>query len=288
MDLTTAAPVVGCPPKRRHVHHAPPATPCSVLLPRPRLLTALGVLLGLLAVAAAMGGGQILLTWDEPIQRWVESNRTPTLDDVFLTISRFGSTIPVLVLGTTAAAVTWRRCRAVGVALLVATFSRPLLEFTVKALVDRERPDLDRLVAGNGPSFPSGHVMAAVALWGLLPLVVSLYTRRREVWWASVAVAGMLIAGIAASRVYLGVHWFSDVTAGLVVGAFFLIGVETVLRRQHARHPCGPASPPDEPPTSSTAVTGRWSDSDENLSPVGASRSGSDALVGVASADTYT
>ena len=171
---------------------------------------------------------------------------------------------------------------------LVATFSRPLLEFAVKALVDRERPDLDRLVAGNGPSFPSGHVMASIALWGLLPLVVSLYTRRREVWWASVAVAGTLIAGIAASRVYLGVHWFSDVTAGLVVGAFFLIGVETLLHRQHVRHPCGSAAPPDKLPTSSVAVTGRWSDSDENLLPVGASRSGSDALVGVASGDTYT
>ncbi len=288
MDLTTAAPVVECAPIRRHVHHTPPATPCSVLLPRRGLLTALGVLLGLLALAAAARGGEVLLTWDEPIQHWVEAHRTSTLDTVFLTISRFGATIPVLVLGTAAAALTWRRCRAVGVALLVATFSRPLLEFAVKALVDRERPDLDRLVAGNGPSFPSGHVMASIALWGLLPLVVSLYTRRREVWWASVAVAGTLIAGIAASRVYLGVHWFSDVTAGLVVGAFFLIGVETLLHRQHVRHPCGSASPPDELPTSSVAVTGRWSDSDENLSPVGASRSGSDALVGVASGDTYT
>jgi len=108
-----------------------------VLLPRRGLLTALGVLLGLLALAAAARGGEILLTWDEPIQHWVEAHRTSTLDTVFLTISRFGATIPVLVLGTAAAALTWRRCRAVGVALLVATFSRPLLEFAVKALVDR-------------------------------------------------------------------------------------------------------------------------------------------------------
>jgi hypothetical protein len=80
--------------------------------------------------------------------------------------------------------------------------------------------------------------MAAIALWGLMPLVVSLYTRRKAVWWASVAVAGALIAGIGASRVYLGVHWFSDVTAGLIVGAFFLLGIEAVLIRLHGRHPC--------------------------------------------------
>ena len=49
----------------------------------------------------------------------------------------------------------------------------------------------------------------------------------------------LLIVSIAASRVYLGVHWFSDVTAGLIVGSFFLLGVDVLLGRQHTRHPCG-------------------------------------------------
>jgi undecaprenyl-diphosphatase len=251
--LSTAAAVVR-PALARHVHATTPATPSSLLLSRPRLLLGLVALFGVLAIAAAAWGGQVLLTWDEPIQRGVEARRTSALDDVFLTISRFGSTIPVLVIGTLASIVTWRRCRAVGMAVLVATFSRPLLEFTVKTLVDRDRPDYERLVEGNGPSFPSGHVMAAIALWGLMPLVVSLYTRRRAIWWASVAIAGALIAGIAASRIYLGVHWFSDVTGGLIVGAFFLIGIEAVLIRQHARHPCHLGGCP-ETETSADAVT---------------------------------
>jgi undecaprenyl-diphosphatase len=221
-----------------HVHTAPPFTPSSVLLRRRRLLFALGALLVALATAAALGNGQALLTWDEPIQRGVEANRTPALNDLFLMLSRLGSTIVVLVLGTLGAILTWRRCRAVATALLVATFARPAIEFIVKGLVSRDRPDLDRLVAGTGYSFPSGHVMAAFALWGLLPVVVALYTHRRSIWWASVAVSATLIAGIAASRVYLGVHWFSDVTAGLVVGTFFLLGVDTVLVRAHRRYPC--------------------------------------------------
>ncbi|MGH9209378.1 MAG: phosphatase PAP2 family protein [Acidimicrobiales bacterium] len=221
-----------------HVHSDPPITPASFLLARRPLLIALAVLLGALAVAAAVANGQLLLTWDEPIQRGVEANRTSDMDTFFTWISRFGSTIPVLVLGTLAAILTWRRCPAVGVAIAAATVSRPLIEFTLKATVDRSRPDLERMVPGNGPSFPSGHVMAAVALWGLLPAVVALYTQRRALWWASVGVAGSLIVGIAASRVYLGVHWFTDVTAGLVVGAFFLLGVEIVFHRAHTRIPC--------------------------------------------------
>jgi undecaprenyl-diphosphatase len=226
------------PPSRRHPHVAMPLSPLAVLAPRRGVLVGLAALLVALATAAAVNRGAVLLTWDQPIQQTVESSRTSLLDSFFLWMSRLGSTVIVLSAGVMAGLVTWRRCRAVGTVLLVATFSRPALEFVVKMVVDRDRPDLERMVPGNGPSFPSGHVMAAVALWGLLPLVVSLYTRRRAVWWVSVAVAGAIIAGIAGSRIYLGVHWFSDVTGGFVVGAFFLLGVEALLIRQHARHPC--------------------------------------------------
>ena len=124
----------------------------------------------------------------------------------------------VLTLGTLLAAASWRRCRAVGVVVLVAMLARPLLEFTLKDVVGRDRPDLERLVNGIGHSFPSGHVMAAVALWGLVPLVVTLYTRDRRIWWASVVASATLIVAIGASRTYLGVHWFSDVVGGLIVG----------------------------------------------------------------------
>ena len=73
----------------------------------------------------------------------------------------------------------------------------------------------------------------------------------------SVAVSGGLILGIAASRSYLGVHWFTDVSAGFIVGTFFLLAVDTLVVRQHARYPCSR--------TSSTAVSGRWSDRRANV-----------------------
>lgn len=286
-DPASARP--GDPPVRRHhVHATPPATPASVLRTRPRLL-ALGALFLALAAAATLWGGRVLLIWDEPVQRWVEAHRTPTLDTVFLTFSRCGATVTVLLLGTLAGAVTWRRCRAVGTALLVATFSRPLIEYTLKLAVDRPRPDLHRLVVGTGPSFPSGHVMAAVALWGLLPVVVSLYTRRRGVWWASAVVSAVMILGIAASRVYLGVHWFSDVTGGLVAGAFFLLGVESLLVRQHTRYPCGLLAAggcDDTAPISRSAVTGRWSDSSANTANPGSPNRGTETVATSTPSDT--
>jgi undecaprenyl-diphosphatase len=222
-----------------YVHADLPATPSSTLRAHPGVLAGVLATFLALAVGAAMAGSQVLLTWDEPIARWVEAHRTGGLDHVFLTFSRLGSTVPVMVVGTAVGIAAWRRCRAVGVALIVATFSKPLIETILKTAVSRDRPDFDRMVPGVGHSFPSGHVMAAMALWGMLPLIVSLYTRRRDVWWGSVAVAATIVAGIAASRVYLGVHWFSDVVGGVLAGAVFLLGVQALYEHQHRAHGCG-------------------------------------------------
>jgi undecaprenyl-diphosphatase len=220
------------------LHCHPPVAVSRVLSSRPRLLLTLAALFLGLAAAAVISDGALLLTWDEPIQRAVEGSRSAVADSVFRRISFFGSTKVVITLALVLAAIAWRRCRAVGVVVLVALVSRPLLEFTIKATVGRDRPDLDRLVAGNGPSFPSGHVMAAVALWGLVPLVVALYSGDRRVWWASVGASSALIVAIGASRTYLGVHWFSDVVGGLIIGVFFLLAMQWVLVRRHRADPC--------------------------------------------------
>jgi undecaprenyl-diphosphatase len=221
------------------MHHHPPLTPAGFYRGRPQVLVFLGVVFTFLAVAAMLNSAGVLLTWDEPVQRFVEANRTSFLDTFFRSVSRLGSTVTVLALGGSLVLLTWHRCRAVAIAILVATLSRPLLEFTIKEVVGRDRPDFDRMVAGTGYSFPSGHVLATIALFGLLPLVVGLFSRSRALWWATVAFSFTVIVLVAASRVYLGVHWFSDVTAGLVFGSFFLLGIEGVLTEAHRRAGCG-------------------------------------------------
>jgi undecaprenyl-diphosphatase len=227
----------------RCLHRNPPATPAGFYRNRLPLLLAIGTLFAFFAIAAAIASGWLLLHWDEPIQRWVESQRTDDLDRFFRQMSGLASTRYVLVLAPLLAVLAWPRCRAVALAVAVAAIARPLLEFTLKEVVGRDRPNLSRMVNGEGFSFPSGHVMAAVALWGLVPVVVGLYTRRRAIWWASVVVSGIIIVFVAASRVYLGVHWFSDALAGLLLGSFFLLGVEAFMGYAHRRHGCGRDKP---------------------------------------------
>jgi membrane-associated phospholipid phosphatase len=180
-----------------------------------------------------------LLVWDGPITHAAVKARTPSLDWFFLRVSRLGSTPVVLIVSTVAAGLAWRRCPRLAIAIVVIAFARPLAEWTLKELVARDRPIGDRLVTGDGPSFPSGHPLATVASWGVLPLVVALYTRRRLLWWCVAITVWLLAAGVAASRVWLGVHWTSDVVGGLVLAILGVALAERFVRAAHeGRSPC--------------------------------------------------
>jgi undecaprenyl-diphosphatase len=87
----------------------------------------------------------------------------------------------------------------------------------LKMLFARARPDeLSRLVDTSGYSFPSGHAMASAAIYGAIAVV--LFTRFPSIKWASLAFCGALVIAIGLSRVYLHVHYPSDVLAGWGLG----------------------------------------------------------------------
>ncbi|HVE62336.1 MAG TPA: phosphatase PAP2 family protein [Mycobacteriales bacterium] len=95
-----------------------------------------------------------------------------------------------------------------------------LLSPVLKAIVGRDRPLFDEPVAAAfGPSFPSGHALGAATFWPVLfvVLLAVVLTRPRWRWGAGVA-AGVIIAIVAGSRVVLGVHYLSDVLAGVLIG----------------------------------------------------------------------
>lgn len=97
-----------------------------------------------------------------------------------------------------------------------------LLDNAIKPLVERARPVYGQLVNGRGFSFPSGHVLAAAAL----SLAIALWAGRsgsRRAKAAAWALAGAWTGGIAMTRVYLGVHWSSDVIAGAILGLVWTI-----------------------------------------------------------------
>ncbi|MEA2486658.1 MAG: hypothetical protein QOF16_312, partial [Actinomycetota bacterium] len=113
-----------------------------------------------------------------------------------------------------------------------------LLFNVLKALVDRPRPTIGPVMHVGGSSFPSGHATVSAAFFLALAYVVT----RRLGWVPSVwvwAAAVVVPLAVAFSRVYLGVHWPTDVVAGLMLGAAWTAITATAtgtLERPRASH----------------------------------------------------
>lgn len=179
------------------------------------------------------------LPWDRPITTAVVEARTPTSESWARRASFLGSTPVVLIVAGVTALVAWRRAPRLAVAIILIALARPLAEWGLKELVGRERPVGHRLVKGTGPSFPSGHPLAATASWCLLPLVVELYARRRALWWATVVAVWAVAVCVGVSRVWLGVHWASDVVGGLLLAVLGVAAAERIMHDTASRRTSG-------------------------------------------------
>ncbi|MFE6703331.1 phosphatase PAP2 family protein [Streptomyces sp. NPDC057718] len=116
-------------------------------------------------------------------------------------------------------ALWWRGARRLALWTAVTSLLATLLQQGLKAAVDRERPQwTDPVDSANFAAFPSGHAMTAVVTCGLLLWLLRLYGAGPALWGAALAVAVVSAMGVAATRVYLGVHWLTDVVGGALLG----------------------------------------------------------------------
>lgn len=219
------------------LHREPPLTPSRFLSHPYAFLGVLGSAITL-AILAAVDGGSVLLRIDEPVARWISDQRTPTWTTIFDAASHLGDNIVIFPLAIIMASFVWRHCRVLAGAILGAAAVRPGLEFVLKAVIDRQRPTIDPIGEFHGPSHPSGHPMAALSFWGLMPAVVALYHGSRRHWWEVTGTSFAIIVAVAASRVYKGAHWLTDVTASLLWGALYLLAVQGVFDRYHHLSEC--------------------------------------------------
>jgi undecaprenyl-diphosphatase len=162
---------------------------------------------------------QGLAEWDDTVSEWGSENATSRAVDVLKVITDFGGTAYLVVaMALVGLFDYWRhRRKAVFLFLLIVVAGEVLINNGLKAIVDRERPSVLRLTGAGGPSFPSGHSASAAACWAAMALVLTRASSRR-VRAAAAAAAAFIAAAVAASRALLGVHWLTDVVAGLALG----------------------------------------------------------------------
>jgi membrane-associated phospholipid phosphatase len=197
------------------------------------------VLLLALGGAAAIGAGylfvelaeaarlttSIVYRLDQAVQGWFGHMRHPAVTVLLRAATNIGGTAGLTTLVSVVAALLLaRKARASAIFLLVTAGAGALLNLLLKLIFARARPDLaSAIVEAQWYSFPSGHAMGSFITFGALAYLVL-----RQPWpWvarsAGLAVAMTVVILVGLSRVYLGVHWASDIAGGWSAGTVWLI-----------------------------------------------------------------
>jgi membrane-associated phospholipid phosphatase len=178
---------------------------------------------------------------DATILGWMVANASATGDRIAVAASFVGSPVAMTVLALGVGAVLLRQKRWIVLWVWVAAFiGGGLLATTLKVAIRRPRPaGASVSLYASGWSFPSGHALGSFIGFGMLAYVlVTLWIHRRRFQVVVVVAAATLIVAVGLSRLYLGVHYFSDVVGAWAVGVVWLTacisGLE-VARRRPAR-----------------------------------------------------
>jgi undecaprenyl-diphosphatase len=208
----------------------------------------LGLAVALLGVAAFAGLAELVeegmtQRFDERVLLWMNAHASPKLDVLALEVTALGSGMVVWMTLLVASVFLWLSGHRYSVALLwIAFLGSTLLNSALKAGFDRPRPDLFewRVVHAGQSSFPSGHTMTGTVVYATLAYLVTRLEPSRRLRRFTMLVALVVVVMVGASRLYLGVHYPSDVLAGFVAGLAWAtccaLGIEA-LRYFRARRP---------------------------------------------------
>lgn len=175
---------------------------------------------------------------DNDLIRIIQGWESPRLTDLMETFTWLGSTKVAVVIAIVAILVlaVFLRHRKELILFILVVGLAPLLNKLLKSIFERERPTLHRLIEEVGYSFPSGHSMSSFAMFGILTYL--LWRHVPSAWGRTLMVVlGLSVTlSIGISRIYLGVHYPSDVIGGyLISGAWVGLSIEVFERTVRRR-----------------------------------------------------
>lgn len=209
-------------------------------LPFTLVLLVFGVNLALLSeLTESVLESEWIVTFDKKLTSLLYEGRSGTLSQIFYTFTQLGEREAVFIVGGVVSAIFLYRRRYVALFAFWLTMAGVGLSTRYgKTFISRERPEDVAYYAVEHFSFPSGHATTAIALYGLLAYFLyrhyQAHAQRTLLLW----VAGILILAVGFSRIYLGVHYLSDVLAGFILGALWLlvgISIEEVMMYRKKR-----------------------------------------------------
>ena len=136
-------------------------------------------------------------------------------------ITNFGGAIFLIILTIVLFFVI--KNKKIGLSIFLNLVIVTVLNQLLKRILQRPRPTEFRIIEETGYSFPSGHSMISMAFYGYLIYLIYKYVKNKYVKWISIVLLGILISSIGISRIYLGVHYTSDVLGGFLISVSYLV-----------------------------------------------------------------
>jgi Membrane-associated phospholipid phosphatase len=182
-----------------------------------------GTIIGVLVYLVRRNSG--VVGWDLQVATWAGRHASALATRILDLVTGLGMTVTIVVVSVATAIYGHRRWHrpSVWFFLLLVVGGQSLIANLIKVGVARVRPDIHPLAGFSGSSFPSGHATAAAATFAAIALILG-RGRSPKVRAVLGGVAAGVAVAVACSRVFLGVHWLSDVVAGLALGwAWFAV-----------------------------------------------------------------
>jgi membrane-associated phospholipid phosphatase len=195
------------------------------------MLFATLLLVGFVFLAIVARRAQHGTALDHSVLGWMIDHRRDWLTTVAIIITNAGSPVAVGLLAALAAALLWWRLRSpMSAVVVVATLAVATGVSTMtKVVVGAERPPSGvQLLREVDPSFPSGHVTGTLALLGIGAYIVG-RGRRLVIRVALAFAVAVATAAVALTRLYLGVHWLTDISGGLLLGGAAVLAGSVAL-----------------------------------------------------------
>lgn len=163
---------------------------------------------------------QDTLSIDTSVYNFISENiMNDTLTSIFKVVTHLGGVAFIILLGV----LCFMFCKKNRWFITFDLVGCTIINQAIKHIVRRPRPNVLRLVEESGYSFPSGHSMISIAFYGLVIYFVYKNVNNKYLKWTLITLLSLLILTIGFSRIYVGVHYFTDVAGGLLLGLAFLI-----------------------------------------------------------------
>lgn len=167
--------------------------------------------------------------FDNAIYNFIFSHRNKYLDFYFMNITKFGNTIVIIMLVLLLVLLLPKKFKK---NLVIETIITVLINNILKYLIKRPRPNHLRLIKQGGYSYPSGHAMISIAVYGYLIYIINKNIKDRLLKLFLTIILLIITISIGLSRIYLGVHYPTDIVGGYFLTIIILLIFTTITNKQ--------------------------------------------------------